>query len=532
MCYNVGIFCHYEGIDEKTKIEDIMIKFIYDTSKAHEIFYYQALNNDDAIFAPNIIHAGPMTIEGYLAYAKQDFQLDEYRKVLDLLEITNTSALLSSLSYDQQMLIHYFSHLIIDRSSIILELPTTPLSSYFCKIFCKLVELTDYEHRTITIITDNKLITDHDFRSKTNKLKTYTFKPSSLTILYQLVGRKFVILGSLFITVAILILSMALDQQLVSSNANYISIPADMIAISNQSSNCEFNGYSYGINLEQCQKQAPISYEQLDEILSSEPVEAVYFDNKAHASKLEQAITAGQRPTVGTPKVIAKMNLTNVDIPCINDEQQPQNIICAGYTAETSLFSVADTKDRTELSENITSSLDEAPNYILIKADNPAFVAANLASQYPSINIYTKFTAERYLIHSNNTVIFNLLALGSFSFLVIIASFLYLLNYLGMTIRGLKYRLIFQTGNPKCINKIYYFSQILYFGTLTCLITLIAGNLNSSFASIILSTYFGCLIAVIWIYLGQIFAAKYRIPEKELLADIKRFKKADSNRNK
>lgn len=499
-----------------------MINYISNTTKSNQIFISEALNNEQAIFVPKLMHAGPMTISDYISFGKKDFDISDVQPILDLLEINNPQLLLSSLPTYKQLLIHYFAHLIIDREHVLIELPTgDDLDLQFIDCLFEIIEQIDFEHRRLTMITaDSRVINHHLKTENKHHIKSYKFKPTSLLIIKEYIGRKGTILVSLLIMVAVIILSVQVDNKIINDDTEQLLVPTNLIAIKNTPGSCSFNQYIYDIEAGDCPKDQPITYLQLMNLLEDERIDAVYFDDKNHILNLNNDIAADNNPTASLPDLNYDFSNLLPTLPCLDSNRTAHTITCENYNPDTSLISKATNDNREHLQQNIELDKSSAPDYIFLETNDNNQIGYDIAAYVPSISIYTVFAAQNYILHANLKLLTSVLIIGTIISVIIAVSFFILMNAFGITIRGLRYRLIFQTGRPRYVKHLYLFSQTVYFGSLIILGSLVSINVTHSLIAFGIGVYFGILNSILWIILAIRLSPVFSGPESKLLKDI------------
>lgn len=499
-----------------------MIKFITNSDDYGKIYKEQAYQNKQVNYIPKFVHCGISTIEDYLSWGKVDFSFEAIADIYSLLKLPPPNTRLLDLTDEQQLLVHYFSYLLISSSHTFIEFPDNGVSADFLVSFKLLISY--YNFGDITLLTcDKEIINSISNIEKLSPCQhtTFDFKLSKRDIISTFLGGQILIFTSLVIAVILILLIALLNNHLANQLSSYPQIPTNIIVINNESNSCEFNSKMYDLNISNCTNVSPISYGQLSSLVNWQGVEHIAFDDKYNSWKIDEQIINGQAISVSIPDL--GFNLSNIlpALPCVNPQTTPSNVSCGQYQPTTSLIAIANSKDVSQIEKNIDFDGTSAPNYILIQATNSKEIAFKLASSYPSIGIYTSNLATEYLNYKNSQLFILILAVGSSISLGYIFILNLLLSQLKLTIRSQKYALSYLLKDPIKVNKSLYLTQFVYFTMLILLGSIISLNFVNSSSVFFVGLYFGILNSILWIVSFDLTGQQFRREEKKLLRALK-----------
>lgn len=496
-----------------------MINFVLNNNDSSEIFKNQAYRREGVVFAPKLVHTGSFTIESYLEFGKTNFEFESIAALYELFELPKTTTRLFDLEFEQLMLIHYWSHLLVDSQHTILDIPDVEFSEQFMQAL-KLL-LAHYNRREITIITtDKRLIEVLKQLDGTKKklLPTYKFKMRRIEIANMFISEKLLVFAALVTAMIIILFSVAIDNRLVGDYENYLAAPDNLIFVDNTTSDCSFNQVAYDLPASSCFESEPISYARLLDLLNLEQVDRIIFDDAYNTQQLETKIESGEQPTASVPDFDYGLQTTQFAIPCLNPETTPEPITCGEYNPDNSLISIATSEDSSQLERNIAfnQATTISPQYIFIETSDPELIASTLATSYPDINVYSHQATETYISKTNHKLLVNAVLSGTLFSIVSALLLNLLLSQFKLYIRGHKYLLSYLTKRPLRVHRIFYLSQLCFFGFIFAIGSVTAFNLVTSFAGFMLSTYLGLLNIALWIFFSDINGVEFRIENKKL----------------
>lgn len=503
-----------------------MINFVTGQDQGYDLFVNEAYMKTGVVYAPKLVHTGSFDVEQYLAFAKPGFKFEQIEEFYSKLDLPDKTTKLFEIELEQLLLIHYLTNLLIDATHTILELPEIDFSEQFISKFKFIVN--HYDEREITIVTNNPEIIDR--LSVLNgqmpmMLPTYTRKVSRREIIGSFLGGKLLILSSLIISIMIISFVVTVDNKIVGEYSSYLQIPTDMIFIHNQASECDFNQGYYTVSSDQCVNSEPITYSQIEQLLDDENIESLAFDDKANLAELDEQINDNKNVTASVPDLNFDAVNSFTALPCINEESTPAAITCEPYNPDNSVISVVNADNRDRLLANVNNSLDISPTFILIKSSNTDELAATIAKQFPSINIYTKHSTQNYISKSNSKLIRNSVITSTLLSLVSVFILNVLISQLKLYLRGHKYLLTYQTLKPRLINRFYYGAQLSYFTTLLVLGNIITFNTLHSRSALILGLYLGILNSILWILCSDLNGRNFREEDHNLMHVVKKYLK-------
>lgn len=506
-----------------------MINFVTNTSRGIELYVRNVHKVEDATFAPKLVHTSTFTIGSYLADSKVDFDIADAIPFLEAIELNDPDMKMHDLDDESQLIIHYLSNLMHNTSKVYLNVPELDFSDEFVQALYFIVTSFDCDEREITIITSNPKLTsmmvDQNHKPcKDCKPKLYNLKISNLDIISKFIGGKVLILASLFVAMFITSFTINIDNTLSSEYVDFYLAPNNLIVIENTSRTCEFNSVVYNLDTGDCVSTPRISFEELEQFLLEDEVEAVYFDNLYRYEEINKSILNNEPVSVSIPDF--GYNLSNIypDMPCVNPDETPNTVSCEDFNNENSLISVATTNDTSALDQNISSSVLIGPEFIFVQSEEADQLAGDIASEFPSFNTYTNKGVDVYLRKTNSKTIIKLLLLSTTVSLLFSYSLFAIINNLGLSLLGSRYYYDYLTKNPGKVRINYFTSQIIYFGTLIICGPIISANVTNSQTCFYIGLYLGLLTALSWMYLSNHMGTKFRITEHELYSEMKRLK--------
>lgn len=489
-----------------------MINFIQNTSDSSAVFKDQAYLQTGVSFAPKLVHTGSFTIESYLEFGKVDFDFEPLENLYEQFNLPKKTTRLFNLDAESLLIVHYWSHLLVDSKHTILELPEVDFSEQFIQALMLLISY--YNQREITIITNNnrviEVLKQLDQRPK-KLLPIYKFKMNKLEIANMFIGEKILVLATLIIALIIIFFSIAVDSHLTGDYANYLQLPNNAIFIDNSATDCSYNKASYSLENEDCLYSDPISYAALSDLLTtSSDIDSIIFDDQSIRSQFEQTLKENGTAQASVPDLGFKSLTKNSVIPCLNPGLTPGNVTCTSYDPTNSLISIATINDSTSLERNINANQTSQPDFIIIESTDVDAVSNALATTYPSINIYTNHATENYLLASNSKLIISSFLSGTLVSMIAVLILNLLISQMKLYMRGHKYLLSYLTKNPIKVRRIFYASQIIYFAVLFIIGSVIAANLIHSVTIFLLSSYLGILNITLWILFSDINGANFK----------------------
>ncbi len=501
-----------------------MINYIKKVETANQVFITKARDNPQAIYAPKLIHTSTFTVESYLSVGKQNFDIELLKPLLTRLDITDLAQPIAELEHERMLLVHYLAFISEQAPNVYLEFDTIEYSEQFINNLFVILSTYDNNNREITLITNNEAILERVRIQATTEEKefndqTFVSKVSAIDLIRNFIGGKPLVMASLIFGLLIISMTTNIDAHLIENYSGYISLPRNIIAIHNTSTSCDFNNYSYDI--ENCSESQAITYSQLQQLLAQEGVETIYFDNKYNIKQLDKKIANGEPAVASVPQSTIDVNNHLSAIPCTNPELTVEAVTCEEYNPETSLISEASLNDDMQLVNNIVNDPRSSPDYIFIKTSETRELSKYLANRYPSINIMNNRSVENYIQKLNRKLIVTVLGSGTLISLAIEFSLFYILLYFGMSLRGLKYFYGYKTRRPYYTTKLYFLTQIAYFGTMMILGSLITLNITGSMTGYYISVYFGLINILFWVYLAMNLGGRFKTEDQQLFIEIK-----------
>lgn len=503
-----------------------MLKIIEDTSLSNELFLKHARNKTNVVFAPSHVYTSTFTVNQYISFGKVDFNIEDFNPILSSFGIEDPETSMHDLNLEQVNLVHYLSYLSVNFDNVYLDLSGLDGSEeYYSKLAIMIVSF-DNETRNITILCDNQdfltrldLAVGEKFEGKS---LFYNSKITPQELFRVFLGGRFVVLASLLVTIIIILAMVAVDTKISLGYSNFLNIPNNTIFIHNQPSSCDFNEYSYGITT--CNEVDPITYEQLITIATENDLTQMYFDNQYNISKLYNHPNNGEKLYASVPELDFNLDEELSSLPCIDPNSSTPYIVCEPYDEETTLISNANSVDITALEQNIEYDATSYPDYIYIESDNVRDLATKLANSFPNIDIYTVFKTESYITNIYSEFIDKILILGTILSLLLAACIFLLLEQLGLSIRGLRYFLIYKSRKPVLVKNSFNYIQIVYFVILVSFGSVINSHMTNSMTSFMIGFYFSIFNSILWIILALRVGGMYREKEVKLNKDIKIFK--------
>lgn len=509
-----------------------MINFIKNTNMSNQVFVSEVLKQSGVTFAPKYIHTGAHTIEGYLCQFKYDVNIDELKPILETLKLDDVNIVMTSLEEEDRVLVHLLSHLFLDVKRVILEIPENTYSDdFYTKLFF-LLDTYNCADREITLITDNKRITEHttglDSANKL-KIKLYTQNNSTFDIFKRFLGRKPFVLASLFTAILIVAAIVTVDSRVSTKFSSFFEMPNNIVTIHNQSTDCSFNQSVFNLDADDCESSASLSYLEVKDLLNNEYVNAIYFDNQYLIDEFNTNLATHDKVTASIPNLYFEGLEDLETLPCVSDEYTPEMVTCTPYSADTSLISVASKSETSALDQNIKFNQDLVPEYIFIEANNTELLLEDLVTAYPNFNLYTSKTIEKYVRSSNQSFIIRVLVIGTLISFALAYFVFSLLDLLGLSPRGLKYYFVYHTHRPFLVNKLYFSAQIGYYLVLNIIGTLITANVTHSTTAFLIGIYFGALNSTIWLVFAFFSGREFRHSE-DLLRKYIKYSKVVNNK--
>lgn len=532
MCYN-NYYIGNNGalvcllLTENYLIGGEMLKIIEDTSLSNELFLKHARNKTNVVFAPSYAYTSTFTVNQYISFGKKDFDIGDFKTILSSFDIDDPEVGMHDLNVEQINLVHYLSYLSVNFDNIYLDLSNLEGSEEYYSKLANMILLFDKQTRNINLICNNqKFLTRlnsgiSDGADDNNLFYNSQITPREILRVF-LVGR-FVVLASLVVSIIIILAMVVVDTEISLGYSNFLNIPNNAILIHNQSSSCDFNQFSYDITT--CNEVDPITYEKLVTIATENDVTQMYFDNQYNISKLYNHPNNGEKIYASVPNLNFQFEEELSSLPCINPASSTPYIVCKPYDEETTLISNANSVNITALEENIEFDATAYPDYIYIESDNVKELATKLANAFPNIDIYTALKTEAYITHTYSDFINKTFILGTALSLLFAAGIFLLFEQLGLSIRGLRYFLLYKSRKPVVVKNSFNYIQLIYFITLILFGSVITSNITNSMISLMIGLYLGVLNSALWIILALQLGGKYRDNEIKLNRDIKKMDK-------
>lgn len=499
-----------------------MINFVVNDCDSCEIFYEQAFDHDNVVFAPKLIHTGSFTIESYFAFGKRNFNFQSLDDLYQKFELPRKSTLLYNLQPETLLFIHYWSNLLISSEHTILELPDTDFSDSFIFNLKKLI--SHYNQRDITIITTSERVVEvlkQVDTTSSQSLPTYPLMIRKFDIINMFIGEKLLIFASLLMAILIILSTLAIDSKLSSDYTAYLNIPDDIIYIHNIPTTCEYNQMAYALSPADCFKSNSLTYKSVKRILDLEDIKSIMFDDAYNIRKLDAKLTAKAKATASVPSLEYNLGSDSTSLPCVDVSETPSSVTCTDYNPANSLISIATKSNFDNLTQNLTTTNSVMPHLLVIEAKNTSNVAKKLASMYPNIDIYTNKSMKNYIYRSNTMLIVKVLLSGTLLSILLAFILNLLLSQLKLYLRGHEYFLSYLTKQPIRIHRLFYISQICYLGLLFFIGSSIVINLTTTFTAFLISSYLGLLNIGLWILFSDINGSHFRVENKKLYDSIK-----------
>ncbi len=494
-----------------------MINIVLNDTDSSEVFKQLAYQQPGVAFAPKLVHTGSFTIESYLAFGKIDFDFESIANLYEQFMLPKKTTRLFDLEYEPLLIVHYWSHLLVNSKHTILDIPEHDFSDEF--IFGLKHLISFYNQREITIITKNKrvieILKQLDGTQK-KLLPTYEFKMTKLEIANMFIGEKIIVLASLIFALVIIIFALMVDSHIAGDYVDYLKAPDNVVFVDNHPDDCSFNQIAYKLPEDQCADSEPITYSMLTDLVQLDSVNLIAFDDEYNKAKLDQALVDNPTATASVPNLDYTISDKVSTIPCLNEADTAEAIICTDYNPDNSLISIATSEDTETLERNIKHNDDVTPELIILDTTDEVFISNLIANMYPSINVYTNQSTETYIRKANFKLLGNAIISGTLVSLISVFILNLLISQLKLYMRGHKYMLSYLTKKPVKIHRIFYLSQMGYYLTLFTIGSVIAANLTHSLTAFLVCSYLGILNIILWLVFSDINGVEFRIENKKV----------------